>query len=385
MGSFDIETTSGGHGDTNEEEEKTRLLRHGSEEHGHQGEEEEEQKLNVGIAIVLCCILTIASCSSSILAQLSKHGESGEYGYHTSTVPVLSEFAKLAISSIFVGYTYVQTGSIHAPLWTVKEFCTKYLVIGFLYAIQNNLVFIALMYLDPGTMEVLGNVKLPLTAVLMRFLLHKVFSSIQVVGLAFLTIGAMLSKFNLVSCGEGPNEDCSKSRIGILIMIVMCCISSTASVANEYLLKHKDNGPLFWQNSQLYLSTCFFSILHAAFIDRVPMNGGFFEGYSWMTLAVILNLAFVGIIVSITLKHADNIVHAIASILAMILATVFSVIVLDAELHILSIFGFACISAGVLMYFFSNACSMHCLQGVFSSRYSSSSSRSRSRSVVGTI
>jgi drug/metabolite transporter (DMT)-like permease len=199
----------------------------------------------------------------------------------------------------------------------------------------------------------------------MCLVLHKVFSSIQILGLALLTIGAMLSKVNLVSCGEGPDKDCSKSRIGILIMIIMCCISSSASVANEYLLKHKDNGPLFWQNAQLYLSTCFFSVLHAAFIDQVPMNGDFFEGYSWMTLAVILNLALVGIIVSITLKHADNIVHAIASILAMILATVFSVLAMDAELHILSVFGFACIAVGVLLYFFSNACNMHCLASFY--------------------
>lgn len=367
MDSFDIETTSRRHADTKDEEEKARLLRNDTEEEEeeHSHHEEEERGLHFSKAIVLCCILTIASCSSSILAQLSKHGESGQYGYHTSTVPVLSEFTKLVISVGIVGYDYTQTGSIHAPLWTVKEFCTKYLVIGFLYAIQNNLVFIALIYLDPGTMEVLGNLKMPLTAILMCLVLHKVFSSIQILGLALLTIGAMLSKVNLVSCGEGPDKDCSKSRIGILIMIIMCCISSSASVANEYLLKHKDNGPLFWQNAQLYLSTCFFSVLHAAFIDQVPMNGDFFEGYSWMTLAVILNLALVGIIVSITLKHADNIVHAIASILAMILATVFSVLAMDAELHILSVFGFACIAVGVLLYFFSNACNMHCLASFY--------------------
>jgi UDP-sugar transporter A1/2/3 len=134
-------------------------------------------------------------------------------------------------------------------------------------------------------------------------------------------------------------------------MLVMCCISSGAGVANEILLKHGDNGPLFWQNMQLYVSTCVFSLLNATLHAKVPMNGSFFKGYDWMTICVILSLALVGIIVSITLKYADNIVHSIASSLAMIFATVFSVTVMHEGFSMLAIPGYLAIVLGVSLYF----------------------------------
>eukprot|EP00890_Picochlorum_soloecismus_P002515 jgi/Picsp_1/3264/NSC_06104-R1_nucleotide-sugar transporter family protein len=318
-------------------------------------------------AVLLCSILTLASCSSSILAQLSKDGDSKEYKYNTATVPVMSEMVKLVISVSIVWVDYWKTGSVHANT-TWKDFCSKYLIIGFLYAILNNLLFVVLLYMDPGTMEVLGNLKLPLTALLLWKFLDKSFSRLQITGLLLITCGAAVSKMGLVSCsgsakkndmddhgGDIETEDgslsCDRMHLGVLIMLVMCCISSGAGVANEILLKHGDNGPLFWQNMQLYASTCVFSLLNATLHAKVPLNGSFFQGYDWMTICVILSLAFVGIIVSITLKYADNIVHSIASALAMILATVFSVTVMHEEFSMLAIPGYLAIVFGVSLYF----------------------------------
>jgi UDP-sugar transporter A1/2/3 len=150
---------------------------------------------------------------------------------------------------------------------------------------------------------------------------------------------------------EEGTLSCDKIHLGVLLMLVMCCISSGAGVANEILLKHGDNGPLFWQNMQLYVSTCVFSLLNATLHAKVPMNGSFFKGYDWMTICVILSLALVGIIVSITLKYADNIVHSIASSLAMIFATVFSVTVMHEGFSMLAIPGYLAIVLGVSLYF----------------------------------
>lgn len=318
-------------------------------------------------AVLLCSILTVASCSSSILAQLSKDGDTEEYKYNTATVPVMSEMVKLVISVSIVCVDYWQTGSVHANT-TWKDFCSKYLVIGFLYAILNNLLFVVLLYMDPGTMEVLGNLKLPLTALLLWKLLDKSFSRLQITGLVLITCGAAVSKMGLVSCSVSVEKDhmdiqdvdvdaedaslsCDRIHVGVLLMLVMCCISSGAGVANEILLKHGDNGPLFWQNMQLYASTCAFSLLNATLHAKVPLNGSFFKGYDWMTVCVILSLAFVGIIVSITLKYADNIVHSIASALAMILATIFSVTVMHEGFSMLAIPGYLAIVFGVSLYF----------------------------------
>lgn len=374
-------------GGVGQEEEHQQLLQHdassshehhpswiGTVAHGEEMEVSESKALvysavsRMSKAVLLCLILTLASCSSSILAQLSKDGNTKEYRYNTSTVPVMSEMVKLVISVVIVGVDYWKTGSVHANT-TWKDFCSKYLIIGFLYAILNNLLFVVLLYMDPGTMEVLANLKLPLTALLLWKFLDKSFSRLQITGLVLITCGAAVSKMGLVSCsgsvatsdhagvdnGEVDAEEgtlsCDKIHLGVLLMLVMCCISSGAGVANEILLKHGDNGPLFWQNMQLYVSTCVFSLLNATLHAKVPMNGSFFKGYDWMTICVILSLALVGIIVSITLKYADNIVHSIASSLAMIFATVFSVTVMHEGFSMLAIPGYLAIVLGVSLYF----------------------------------
>ncbi|KAK7833116.1 cmp-sialic acid transporter 4, partial [Quercus suber] len=48
------------------------------------------------------------------------------------------------------------------------------------------------------------------------------------------------------------------------------------------------------------------------------MNKGFFHGYSFITILMILNHALSGLAVSMVMKHADNIVKVYSTSVAML-------------------------------------------------------------------
>ncbi len=303
-------------------------------------------------SIVLCLILAVTGCSSSILTVLSR-GDGDTYSYNSATVPFVSELLKLTVCSVIA---LVQYRKDPTSISSVRETWGKYAVIGLLYAIQNNLAFVALLYIDPGTMEVLGQVKIPLTAFMFARVFAKTYEKIQIAGLALITGGAMLSRAELVECfwsGEDDESVCKSAAIGISVLAIMCCISTFAGIANEYLLKSERNGSLFWQNVQLYAATLFFDLISALVrIDRKEKTlHSFFEGYTWMTWALIVNLAVVGISVSITLKYADNVVHAIATALAMVLSMIFTVLMTAYVLNVHAVVGILFVLLGVLLYF----------------------------------
>ena len=302
-------------------------------------------------SVVLCLVLAITGCSSSILTVLSR-GDGETYSYNSATVPFVSELLKLVVCSVIA---FIQYRSDPTSISSVRETWAKYALIGLLYAIQNNLAFVALLYIDPGTMEVLGQVKIPLTAFMFAKVFAKEYRSIQIGGLALITGGAMLSRAELVECLWSHHDEsvCKSAAIGISVLAIMCCISTFAGIANEYLLKSERNGSLFWQNVQLYAATLAFDLISA--VVRVDRDNktlySFFDGYNWMTWVLIVNLAVVGISVSITLKYADNVVHAIATAVAMILSMIFSVFMTAYVLNVHAVIGILFVLFGVLLYF----------------------------------
>jgi UDP-sugar transporter A1/2/3 len=98
--------------------------------------------------------------------------------------------------------------------------------------------------------------------------------------------------------------------IGLMAMLGACCFSGVASVTIEYLLKNETG---FWV-SNLLLAT--YSILPASFIILADCaRSGHFQPYRYFNLAawlsIILN-AIGGILVSVVMKYADNILKGFA-------------------------------------------------------------------------
>ena len=99
---------------------------------------------------------------------------------------------------------------------------------------------------------------------------------------------------------------------GYLFGLLSALLSALAAVYTEWVMK-RNNDSLYWQNIQLYAFGVLFNGLGLTANDvRANFHSGFwmhsmFDGYSTITLLVVANLAFSGLLVSWVMKFADSI------------------------------------------------------------------------------
>jgi probable UDP-sugar transporter A5 len=121
---------------------------------------------------------------------------------------------------------------------------------------------------------------------------------------------------------------------GHIFVLISCCLSSLANIYNEKLLK-EDKGieeSIYIQNSKLYLFGIMFSSLSLVlFYHHFLFDCGFYYGYSGRTALLILNVASLGLTVSLILKYRDNMFHILASQMTTVTVITVSWLVHDFE------------------------------------------------------
>lgn len=269
--------------------------------------------------ILSTSFLTLFGCSIAIVTSLSK-GPTGSYEYHKSTVPFAAECVKFFCSILLLRINLQEQHSNGVETLRLVHLLPSiqwgYLVLAFFYAMQNNLVFETLKFLDPGTYHILLNLKIPVTAAFMHAFLQKKFTGKQISGLICLTFGSAAYNLDFVKLRFAYNFR------GIIYLFLTIMISSIASVFFEYSLKANDSKTIHWHNSQLYG----FGVIINLIIVIVEGKGmtHFFRGYNRFTYLLIVNLSALGVSVSYVLKYCDNMVRRFANAFSMLLAMLFA-------------------------------------------------------------
>ena len=76
---------------------------------------------------------------------------------------------------------------------------------------------------------------------------------------------------------------------------------------------------------QLGLVSLILGIGSVAFLDGdAVMRGGFFQGYTWITGFVVLQVSLGGMLVALVMKYADNVVKGFATSLSIVLSSLVS-------------------------------------------------------------
>uniref|UniRef100_A0A0D3DHT8 Uncharacterized protein n=1 Tax=Brassica oleracea var. oleracea TaxID=109376 RepID=A0A0D3DHT8_BRAOL len=91
------------------------------------------------------------------------------------------------------------------------------------------------------------------------------------------------------------------------------------------------------------LLCCMFSGIKGVYFFR-----GFFHGYSFITVLMIINHALSGIAVSMVMKYADNIVYSTS--VAMLLTAVVSVFLFNFHLSLAFFLGSTVVSVSVYLH-----------------------------------
>jgi len=103
----------------------------------------------------------------------------------------------------------------------------------------------------------------------------------------------------------------------------MALLSGFAGVYTEAIIKKRPSRNINVQNFWLYIFGMLFNLVAICVQDfGAVINKGFFHGYSFITILMILNHALSGIAVSMVMKYADNIVKVYSTSVAMLLTAI---------------------------------------------------------------
>lgn len=298
--------------------------------------------------LAVATTLTLATSSQGLFTTASKVG--GKYLYNFSTVPLLSELAKLIVSGtlLYQAHSKDPKGTIITLDWKNARL---YPIPSLIYLVHNNVQFMTLKYVDPSTYQILGNLKIVTTGILFRIFLHRKLNKLQWWALVLLMVGATISQVS--GCG---NSTFSAPTQGYVLGLVSACLSAMAGVYTEFLMKKNDDS-LYWQNCQLYSFGVLFNAIALSVDDA---NKGFvngfwfhtiFDGYSVLTWCVVLNLAFTGLLVSWIQKFADTIVKVYSTSMAMLVTMLISAWLFGMQPNIQLLLGIVTASASLNLYY----------------------------------
>jgi len=272
---------------------------------------------------------------STALVLLLKHSRTVEGPmYLASTAVVLQELLKLGVCLFLLlrerSYNfqalmiYLREEIFDKPKETLKLG-----VPACLYTFQANLLYLAISNLDAATFQVTYQLKILTTAFFSVAMLGKQLSSTKWAALVLLMLGVALVQMPSGS-PKDPSETEGMSRMTGLLAVVTACISSGfAGIYFEKLLKDSTSD-IWLKNVQLGAFGFVLGLAGSLLSDGDAIaKHGFFTGYSWLVVLVVVVNAAGGLVIAIVIKYADNIVKAFATSVAIILSSILSVFFFD--------------------------------------------------------
>ncbi|XP_076332822.1 CMP-sialic acid transporter-like isoform X3 [Tachypleus tridentatus] len=277
--------------------------------------------------------------------------------YFTTTVVFLAELSKLAVSLIMLLYScewhmwklkiLLETEMVQKPM----EF-VKLVIPAGLYALQNNLVYIALSNLDPATYQVTSNLKLVTTVIFMRVILHRQFKYFQWTAVLMLFVGIVLVQIHAEMFSVSNS---GHYLWGLISTLVIAVCAGFAGVYFEKLLKHS-SVPFWVRNLEMYLWGLLSSGIGIVSYDLGSIKQhGFFHGYTSTVWFIVGMSGAGGLYASLVMKYLDNILKNFSSCTAIILTAIGSNIIFNTDTGVFFVFGSFLVCFSVFLYSIRNS------------------------------
>jgi len=290
--------------------------------------------------------------SSHILVYASK--TPGAPKYNATSVVLITEAVKLVLA---LGMYRKYDGGLKqlvSDVLMAPDLLVKYTVPALLYCIYNNLVYVNLSFFDPGTYNVLMQLRIVLTGCIYQVLFGKRLGRNQWLAIVLITLGCVVKESpKLMSSGSLPPAVASA---WLLLATQMLC-SVFAGVYNEKLLKG-DGGSQAkvganLQNAYMYLNSILWNVI------VLVVNGRLGEAVALDNLSVVCSptilalvaiMSSVGLVTGYFLKVLDSVLKSVASALEVVLTTLLSFVLFGTPLDFAAVVSAALVGAGVALY-----------------------------------
>lgn len=272
--------------------------------------------------------------------------------YNATSVVLLTETIKLILAaSMYVAHD----GSLREMIRVTSKEVRVLLLYGIpavLYAMYNNLLFINLASFDPGTYNVLIQLKIALTGVLYQILFSKQLNRNQWAAILLITLGCMCKESGKVTT-FGFQANLSS---WFLLLVQMLC-SVLAGVYNEVLLKGSDSAKrgvtTNLQNAFMYIQSIVVNFVVLIWEGKAseaisPQN---LEAIaSLKVLAIITIMSTVGLVTGFFLKHLDSVLKAVASALEVVFTMLLGFLFFGVPVGLTGLISGLLVGAGVALY-----------------------------------
>jgi len=274
-----------------------------------------------GIPLKYISLIVLAVQNSCLIIVMALAQGPGRNVFYSSTAVFINELVKLAVcTAMTIRQTIQETGRFYPQDFLNEVFggdAWKLAIPAMLYAIQNNLQYVASHALDPSTFQVTYQLKILTTALFSVMLLNRSLPVLKWMSLVMLTTGIALvsleesnnrhgSKQSAADQGtdgaltgllneeqgntaitSAPTNDRPEVFVGLLAVLIACLLSGLAGVYFEKILKN--THPSIWlRNIQLSFFSLPFSLLAVYLKDGEGVTEqGFFAGYDMLVIAAI--------------------------------------------------------------------------------------------------
>lgn len=271
--------------------------------------------------------------------------------YFSTTAVCLAEIIKLFLS---LGMLTRETGGLNRCKGVVVEQVfnpvdlLKLSVPSVVYAVQNNMAFLALSNLDAAVYQVTYQLKIPCTALCTVLMLNRSLSRIQWFSVFMLCLGVILVQWKPAELTKVQVEQNPVVGFGAIAIAVLC--SGFAGVYFEKVLKSSETS-LWVRNIQMYLSGICITLLGVFMNNGAQvMEKGFFFGYTPWVCFVVFLASVGGLYTSVVVKYTDNIMKGFSAAAAIVLSTIASVTLFGLQITVTFSTGALLVCVSIYMY-----------------------------------
>lgn len=307
---------------------------------------------SVSLAFKLYCLMVMTLVAATYTVVLRYTRTTQTELYFSTTAVCLAEIIKLILS---LGMLTRESGSVNQcknvlmkDIFQSPVELLKLSVPSIVYAVQNNMAFLALSNLDAAVYQVTYQLKIPCTALCMVLMLNRSLSRMQWFSIFMLCFGVILvqwkpAELNKVQIEQNP-------FVGFVAIAIAVLCSGFAGVYFEKVLKSSETS-LWVRNIQMYLSGIIITLL-GVFVTDGPqvMEKGFFYGYTPWVCFVVFLASVGGLYTSVVVKYTDNIMKGFSAAASILISTIASVILFG--LHITLTFATGALMVCVSIYLY---------------------------------
>ncbi|CAL8233934.1 unnamed protein product [Boreogadus saida] len=307
----------------------------------------------VSAAFKLYClsVMTLVAATYTVALRYTRTISSGDL-YFSTTAVCTTEVIKLILS---LGMLARETGSpsrlknslVEHVFQSPKELL-KLSVPSVVYAVQNNMAFLALSNLDAAVYQVTYQLKIPCTALCMVFMLNRSLSRMQWFSVLMLCAGVTLVQWKPAEATKVQIEQ--NPFLGFVAIAIAVICSGFAGVYFEKVLKSSDTS-LWVRNIQMYISGIAVTLFGVCVTDGAKVvEKGFFFGYTPWVCFVVFLASVGGLYTSVVVKYTDNIMKGFSAAAAIVISTVASVLLFGLQITVTFASGAMMVCVSIYLY-----------------------------------